>query len=144
MKHILKGIFSTMAIVAILSITACSKKDDPTVQDQIRAMLTAGTWKIQTATVGEEDAMDFFDNLHVTFTAEGFSSVNGGPVWPASGSWNFTNDEATHIVRNDGVDITLISVTDNRLECSLYWDELVVGPGRTSAVEGTHTFVFTK
>jgi hypothetical protein len=122
---------------------SCSGDDEPSKADQVRSKLTSGTWKIQSVTIGEEDGMEFFEDLALTFQKSNFTTVNGGPVWPASGSWDFTNDQATAILRGDGVEVTLVSVDETTLECTLYWNETVLG-GRVKAVEGNHRFVFTK
>ena len=136
--------FSILSLLALSIVLFSCGKDDPSQADKVRSMLTSGAWKVQSVTVDDQDALDFFTNLSVTFTKTGFTTSNPGPIWPASGSWDFSNAEATHILRGDGLDITIDALSDTEFRCTLYWDELVVGPGRADAIVGTHKFVFTK
>src|SRR5690349_10736515 len=140
-KYALKLMIVVMGMVAM----ACGGGDsEPTKQDKVRKLLTAGTWKIQSVTVGDLDAMELFENTQITFTKNGFTSTNGAPVWPATGSWSFGDDAATKLIRSDEVEITITTIDEETFSCDLYWDENVFGEGRTDAVEGEHSFVFKK
>ena len=141
----MKSITRLFILLAALSVLGCGGSDpSPTKQDKVRKLLMANTWKIQSVTVGDLDAMELFEGLTVSFTKDGFTSANGGPVWPASGLWEFGDSGATKIIRSDDVEITITLIDENAFSCSLYWDENIFGSGRTDAVEGDHVFVFAK
>jgi hypothetical protein len=145
MKNIIRNSVAIQFLfLAIVLISCGGDEAKPSTQDKVRKLLTSGTWNVQSVTVDNLDAIEFFEGAKVTFTKNGFTSVNGAPVWPASGTWSFGNTEATKIVRADGVEITITLIDENTFACNLYWDENIFEGGRSNAVEGEHFFVFVK
>jgi len=50
------------------------------------------------------------------FSASGQPSGDGQVIWPGSGTWSFANETTTQLItRNDGVEITLSSVTEDQV-----------------------------
>jgi hypothetical protein len=123
-------------------IVSCGndEKDSPNAQ----ALLTSGTWKVNTVTVDGVNKNDLYTNLTVSFTATGFTAVHGEPVWPASGTWTFVNAEQKEITRNDGTVVTLESISETELVLDLTWSKTTLGSGREASIQGAHTFVFNK
>jgi hypothetical protein len=151
MKNLTKHAYILLAFVAIM-IGACKNDPDPvkpeedTPQQKVTKLLTAQTWKVQGVTVDGLDASELFPNLTITFTSTGFTTTNGGPVWPASGTWSFASGDTDgkKIARADGKEVTIITIDENTLKCTLHWDETVFEGGRNRALEGEHSFTFTK
>ena len=113
-------------------------------QDEVKAKLTSPTWKMQSVTVDGTDKTSIYKDLSLKFSASGFTSTNGGAVWPASGTWTFTSAEATAIKRDDGLVVTLQEVTDTSLKLALTWSKTTLGPGRVESVSGQNVFSFGK
>ena len=147
-RNVLAYLLFAIVMVAGLLTSCKSSSDDPapvvSKEDEVSALLTSATWKMSTVTVDGADKTSIYKDLKLTFTSTGFTSVNGGAVWPASGTWDFTSAEATAIKRNDGVEVTLQEVTDASLKLALIWNKNTLGPGRIESVSGQHVFSFGK
>ena len=134
----------------LIQLSGCSNGGgDPTPtpvskQDEIKAKLTAPTWKVKSVTVDGTDKTSVYKDLSLKFSTSGFTSTNGGAVWPASGTWLFTTDDATAVKRDDGVEVKLQEVTDTSLKLALTWSKTTLGPGRIESVSGQHVFSFGK
>jgi hypothetical protein len=85
-----------------------------------------------------------FTGMTLKFTATNYTTTNGGVVWPASGTWTFTDDIAKKIKRNDNLEITITEITDASLKLTLSWTAGTFGSGRVASVVGTHVFNFVK
>jgi hypothetical protein len=123
------------------------KKDDPapeTPATDVVKLLTSGSWKIQRVTVDGVDASSRFAGLALSFTESGFTATSGNVVWPATGTWAFTDSSQKSITRNDGLVVTLEEITSTKLSLKLTWAKTTLSGGRTSSVAGTHTFIFGK
>lgn len=146
----MKSVLSlTLASVLALSLFLYScKKDDPspsvTVTEATTKLLTSTSWKVQSVTVDGVDQTSLFSGLVLSFTTSSFTTTSGNPVWPASGTWSFISEEAKKIQRNDGLEVTLNEISENKLVLSLVWSKTIFGPGRNSSMKGTHTFNFVK
>ena len=95
-------------LIAASMLSSCDSSEDPIASvDVVRAKLTASNWKVSTVTVDGTDNTALYSDLALTFTNTAFSSLQGGGVWPASGTWTFPTTESTAILRNDGVVATI-------------------------------------
>jgi hypothetical protein len=137
--------FALMVVTIISTLSSCDG-DEPAVskQDEVKAKLIAGTWNIGSVMVDGTDKTSVYPNLKLTFTSAGFTSLNGGVIWPASGTWTFTSADATAFTRNDGLVVTIQEVTATSMKLALAWDKTTIGPGRLSSVAGQHIFTFAK
>ena len=140
---ILRTSLSAMILASILFIVACDSSTGPTAKEEATTLLTSSAWKMQSVSVDGTDQSTVYAGLAITFTATGFSTTKGGPVWPATGSWTFKDDTAKSIVRNDGIEVSLIEVTTSKLVLKLTWAKTTIGPGRAASVGGQNTFTFT-
>lgn len=142
-KHILPGAFTAMLLVIIsLAYTACDG-NDPDPKDNVLKQLT-GSWHISRVTVDGMDHTDLFDDFNLVIGTRQFSATNGEPVWPASGTWSFADDQANTFTRDDGIVVTIGSVSNARLSLSLMWTKTTIGAGRARSVSGAHVFEFVK
>lgn len=142
----IKYTLSFTVLVACLFLIACGN-DDPTEAtpaEQVSALLVASEWRMQSVQVDGIDKSDVYSGLTLQFTANGFTSAAGQAIWPASGTWSFTDDAATKFKRDDGLEITISSITATQLDLELSWTETTLGSGRVSSVGGKHRFVFVK
>lgn len=115
--------------------------DDPVSEtERVTSLLTAHPWKVSSVTVDNVSQSALFTNFAITFTATGFSTTNGAPVWPASGTWSFTDDNARAFTRGDGILVTIADVSSSALHLELVWSEGTLGSGKISSIAGTHVF----
>jgi hypothetical protein len=137
--------FSVACLCSLIYLSRCGGKgDDPSPVDEMRTLLTSGTWNLQTVLVGGVDQTAVYTGLTLRFTDTNFTATNGRVIWPASGTWQFSDETGKIIQRNDGLLVTIETATTNSLVLKLDWDETTLGSGRVASVEGAHTFNFTK
>ncbi|HZY82187.1 MAG TPA: hypothetical protein VFE50_21830 [Cyclobacteriaceae bacterium] len=115
----------------------------PSAQDAVRTKLTSATWTVQSVTVDGVDQSGLYKNLSLKFTASTYTATNGGVIWPASGTWSFTDQTATAIKKEDGTEV-IIEVTDTSLKLTLTWLKTTLGPGRLASMKGVHVFTCKK
>jgi hypothetical protein len=143
MKNI-ATLFVAITVSSLLVLSGC-KKDDPQPEtDRVKALLIANAWRIQTVSADGTDQTALFTGLTLTFTNTNYSTTNGGVVWPASGTWSFTDDTAKKILRSDGQEITVTEATSTSLKLSLTRTTGTLASGRFSSVAGNHIFSFVK
>jgi hypothetical protein len=156
MKATIQSLIAS-GIIAVLMLTSSCGGDtepepEPTAGDAVLANLASGQWKVSSVTVDGADKSSLFTNLTITFSTSApgtfsgsFSATNGGPVWPATGTWTITDPAVgSSLSRGDGTTIQLTEVTTNSLKMSLAWSKNTFGPGKTGSVKGQHIFSFSK
>jgi hypothetical protein len=125
---------TTAALLMIVLVTACSKKDKTTSRSEL---LTSGTWKL---TAAEEDAdgngtyetdnyvffLDCFKDNYTSFSTNGQLEMNEGPTKCSPGdpqsetsTWQLTNNDATLVVGGDSYEILELNNSTLRLKLAL-------------------------
>ena len=99
---------------------------------------------MSSVTVDGADKTSIYKDLKLTFTSTGFTSVNGGVVWPASGTWQFTDGTGKNITRGDGLQIAIDEASTSKLVLKLTWNQTTLGPGRVNSLMGVNVFSFGK
>jgi hypothetical protein len=135
---------SITLVAAFAFLSGCKGGDDPTPQEVTTQQLVAPTWKLTSVLVDGVDKTSLFTNMTLKFTATNYTTTNGGVVWPASGTWTFTDDTAKKIKRNDNLEVIITEITETSLKLSLTWATGTFGSGRVSSVAGNHVFNFVK
>lgn len=148
MNKTIKLLLTVCLACGLFFIAGCDKSSPTpaavaTEAEKVTATLKSGTWKIFTVTV-DGTQNDSYDNMALTFTNTGYTATNGAPVWPASGTWSFTDNTAKIMKRDDGLLVTIDVITDTGLALSLTWSKTTLGKGRTQSTSGKHVFVFVK
>jgi hypothetical protein len=132
-------------------LSGCDKKDPMTtaeVNAKILEGTTTSTWNISSVTVDDTDQTSLFPGMKISFfTSCGcndftYTVVNGLPVWPLTGKWNFS-DDGKLIKRDDGVEVTIDEISDNKLVLSFGWTKNTYG-GRVNSIKGHHVFTLTR
>jgi len=113
----------------------------PTPVQKATALMVASPWVMKSLTIDGVADNTFFVGLKITFTAKGYTAENGAPVWPASGTWNFTDTNATTIVRDDGLTVLVENLSSSTMQLTLTWT--VTTTGRYNSVAGKHVFIFS-
>jgi hypothetical protein len=120
--------------LALAIFSSCNKDDSPIPKTNTQ-LLTQGTWKFKSATVGGSDASSSLqtcqkDNI-LTFNAAGTGTVDEGLTkcniadpQTASLSWNFATSEtilhvSVSLFTNTGNDLTLVSLSETELVVSI-------------------------
>ena len=137
-------LLSLLMIAGVMLISSCEKKTEISVADAVKAKLTASTWKLKSVDVSGKDQTSVYKGLTLTFTTTSFTTTNGGTVWPVTGTWEFKTPDATAIVRDDKLEVTIQEVTETSLKLSLTWSKNTFTSGRVEAVSGAHVFLFGK
>jgi hypothetical protein len=150
---------TSMLLGALVLFPSCGEVEEPplTTGDQAFINLVASTWKVSAVVVDGVDRSDLFTNLTVRFTATvtpngkptdfsgTFTTTNGGPVWPASGTFTISDPASgTTLARSDGVTVQLSNVTATSLTMTVAWNKDTYGPGRIESVKGQHVFTMGK
>ncbi len=132
-----------LALIVMLSALISCKDDEPTPQEKATSLLTSSTWKIKTVSVDATDRTSVYPGLTLTFTATGYTTTNGGVIWPATGTWLFKDQTATTITRSDGLEITIQELTETSLKLAFSWTKTTLGSGRVQSVSGLHVLTFS-
>ena len=136
-------VFSSAIVISLLVLSACGDSS-PSATEITANQLKANTWRISSVMVDATDQTALFTNMTLSFTASEYTTTNGKAVWPASGTWSFTDNTAKKIKRSDNVEVTIIEINDTSLKLSLNWATNSFGPGRVESVAGNHLFSFVK
>jgi len=154
MKSINAYSLRVMTLLLCLTLITYMSCDDPTVPPTVEpeptaaelttALLKGPAWVMSDVKV-DDVVLDLYKNLNITFTANEdgtngrYTSVNGGAVWPASGTWTFKNADAKAMVRDDGLEIGIDAITEKTMTISFTrTGDPVFDGGRNKAVGGRH------
>jgi hypothetical protein len=132
-------------ISIVLLLISCSGGSNPqpaSPQDQAKALLTSGTWKLQSESVDGVDLTALFNGFTITFTSSGYTTTKGGAIWPASGTWSFQGTSTTTIVRNDGV-VVQLQLASSSLVMTIDWPTTTLG-GKIESTRGSNVFTMIK
>jgi hypothetical protein len=136
--------FTNKAVLFLVIFLACSCKKDqpPTALDIFKKQLIVA-WKINSASLDGKDVTSYYPNLTITFDATSFSTANGVmPLWKPTMNFSIEGTSAPfHIVREDGIDMTVVSVDGSKLILEFQYDAAKLG-GRTQSVSGNYHFEF--
>jgi hypothetical protein len=129
------------AVGLLLTIAGCKNDDELTAQARITSILTsAEAWQNPEVTVDGIDYSDLYKDFSIKFTNSTYSTIKGSPVWAASGTWVFLNEEATFMKMDDFREVEINSITNDFLELSFQWDENTFELGRINSVKGKQKF----
>lgn len=141
----MKNIQFILNLALLLSLAACRKDDAPNTQEQATAMLTsAAAWQSPVVTVDGVDYSDLYKDFSIKFDKTTYTTTSGAPLWKASGTWVFLNEEATLMKLNNDREVEINSIDDDFLELSFQWNEDTFEPGRVSSVKGKQKFKLKK
>ncbi len=144
-KHLFFQIGRTLLLFVLFSLLvklqACGD-DDHTNPLQVRLNELTGTWRLGTVFNDNNDITNQFQGFELTFEADKtFITQNGGNAWPASGRFDFLDDNANLIVRNDDVEVEIVEITNTSLQLSFTQSTL---NGRAAGITGSFSFSLIK
>ena len=112
--------------------------------ESVTTTTVADFWTVSSVIVDDLDYTFVFEGFTIQFSNNTFSTTNGKIVFDASGSWNFADETAQKIVLSNGVELTLLELTETQLKFEFFWDETIYGGGRTNSVGGLNTFTLNR
>lgn len=138
----------TVLLCLSLVIYSSCKKDpvEPTEIEIKTALLKGSAWIMQGVKV-DDVVLDLYKDMNISFTEDGkYTSVKGGVIWPASGTWKFKDEEAKIIVREDNLEIGLDALTEKSMTISFTrtGDTVFEPGGRSAAVGGKHVITMRR
>ncbi len=138
-------IIITLVSVQVGMVACGGGGDDLTPNELTQQQLSGAKWNIGSATI-DGVSTDLYAGLTLTFGATSFTytSTNGGVVWPASGTLLFVGEDGKKVKRNDGLDITIESVTDKQLVLSYTWASTTYSGGRIGGIKGVNRLTLTR
>ncbi len=144
----MKNMMMRMAGLVLVGLTAfhtagCKKDDDPSAEEKFRKLIET-TWTISEVFIDDVDKSSDFQGLTLQFGTQTYSSTNGEPLWPSSGTWALGNTDITQIVRDAQLVIDVEEISETKLTLSFDWDDTTYGPGRVASIAGRHKFVFVR
>jgi hypothetical protein len=137
-------VLSLVVMLTILSLSGCDKGTDKSVAEVNTQILTSHTWKLQSLMADNVDKTSLYTGMTLTVTATGYTTTKGSPVWNPSGTWSFVTDEGVQIKREDGINVTIKEISEDKLVLEMDWAKTTFGGGRVSSVTGHHVFTFVK
>lgn len=109
-------------VIGLASMLSC-KTDDPegpsTVEEAFEKL--SGSWDIATSGSILLDGQDVslnYEGFGLSFTDGSYQTVNAGELFDASGTWQWTDEQARQILLGDGKTITIIELTETLLQFS--------------------------
>jgi hypothetical protein len=138
----LEIILLVIVLGIIAAVCSCSSGDDGESAIARTQRLLQSSWRLEKLTVDGVDQTALFSNLVMTISNNTYTTQNGEPVWPASGTWSLT-DENT-ITRDNNTEVTIVSLSETTVTLQLHWDSDTFSPGRNASVGGDHIFEFSR
>jgi len=103
MKHI--KYITLISIIALTSIISCKNEVTVTATEQAQNELLdaiQGTWSASEVRKDNTVITDF-NEFSLSITDQSYTTTNGSPVWPSSGSFDFSSAETENeFLRQDG------------------------------------------
>lgn len=156
------GIF--FIALAVFTNTACDKGlsgigKSPT--QKMSELLQAQTWELAELTV-DDIPSDLYPGMTLRFGDGTYLSDGGTPIWPASGTWQFSGGNPNLLLRDDGLTVTVeaASIVGAKITpLDPYWEQVAANVilsfdwastsfegsgGRTNALKGRYLMKFKR
>jgi len=130
-------------VFVLLKISGCGKEEIFTPNDKTEELLMAQAWELTEVRI-DGVVSDLYAGLTLSFGSKTYTTTNGGKVWPASGQWEFIGEKGDKILRDDGLQITIISANASQLVLSFTLNSTVYDGGRTGSLKGLHQMTFKR
>jgi len=97
--------YTGLLLIAAVIMTSCKGKGDPEPDEDTQAAIIEalqGTWTVSEVRKDQSIISDFAD-FSITISEKNYTTENGSPVWPESGSYDFeTTETEDEFLRQDG------------------------------------------
>lgn len=138
-------IIITIAILVSFEVkfAGCSKEETLTPNQQTEQLLSRQLWELTSVTI-DNISSDLYSGLTISFNSTTYTSLNGGAIWPASGSWSFLGEKGDKILRDDGLEITIETINASQLVINFIWTKTTSTGGRFYSLKGLHRMTFKR
>lgn len=109
-------------LLLFVSLASCRSDDTngPSVQDLTFEKL-AGNWTFGTSgsiTLDGQDITLNYPDFALSFADGTYNTTNAGDLFRASGTWQWTGEEATSVLLDTGEEVTIIDLNETALKFS--------------------------
>lgn len=130
-------------LLSFFLILGCAKNETKTQAQIVQGYMTdKKTWSINTVMVDGVDETSSFAGMALSFTSSSFTTTNSNPIWPANGTWSFTDATGKTFKINDQLVVTVVQASSTALSFSLTWTKTTFGGGREQSISGGYEFNF--
>lgn len=160
MKLLRNPIGACLLLLSATLFFSCGD-DELTKQQKVTKLLTqdGGMWTASgTANSiileGIDVKDELFPGLEMTFTKQNINTsgdspfwdatTGDNPIWPATDTWSFKDKNADVLIRGDGREIIIVSITSTVLVFQFEWDGETTSAGRTKSLPGLYEFTLEK
>lgn len=138
-------ILSILLLGLFITFSSCKDDDSDSTPSELDLQLTAlqnggSNWVLGSGGVLKDgfDVSDQFTGFRLNIGAFTFTTQNSlSGAWPASGTWEFQNDNPNQVLRSDGV---LMTVDLSGSNLTLTFNGTGSSGGRTESVDGEYQF----
>lgn len=127
------------AVFCLVAVFSCGEEEISILEETELKLISSG-WSNPVATVDGVDYSDVFKDFSITFSKNTYTTTAGAPLWKASGTWKFMDEEATQIKMDGDRDVEVKFPSDEFLELSFLWDQDTFEPGRSLSIKGKQRF----
>jgi hypothetical protein len=129
-------------VVYVMGLMGCGKDDpQPSANDITTELLRSKPWQLSSTTI-DGTSSNLYSGLSVTFSTNTYTSVNGGKIWLASGTWNLAGDDGKKLLRDGTLQIDIQNISPTQLVISFNWNSTTLDNGRTESLKGLHRMTF--
>lgn len=139
----MRAIKIIILVFVLLRISGCGQEEKFTPNEKTEELLMAQVWELTEVRI-DGVVSDLYAGLTLTFGSKTYTTTNGGKVWPASGTWEFIGEKGDKILRDDGLQIDIISANASQPVISFTWNSTVYDGGRTGSLKGLHQMTFRR
>lgn len=143
MKNTMTRISRPIIILTTMILLGCGD-NGPTVQEKTEALLVSAQWKNPVVTVDGIDQSALYQNFKIQFGHNTYTSSGGEPLWPASGTWVFMDENATTMKLDGKLEIKISELTETNLELIFQNDNTTFTSGRLMSIKGGNKFRLKK
>jgi hypothetical protein len=145
-RNLVCVLLSLFVLYTTACLTSC-KDDDPSAAETNLNRLASHHWQLTKVTVDGLDKTSLFIGFTLQWNKDNsFVVIDGGAMWPPTGTWSFTDGSAqtlfVSLSNSADAEVTIETLTDANLIISLHWDDTTLGQGRVKSVEGDYIFEF--
>lgn len=127
-------------VIAMVSCDEAKNEVEKSIQDKFTEQIV-GTWNVNTVEVDGVTLSDF-NGFSLTLSDGSYTTTNGNGIWPAQGTWKYTDSGITSITRDDGIEIAIrLLVIDDALELTFTYS---VADGRVLGINDNFTFILDR
>ncbi len=113
-QHRYTHLYLLLMSILVIVFASCGGDDDPTAQ-QLAFEKLSGSWDLSqggSIIIDGQNATANFTGFTFSFTDGAYTTTNSGDMFRASGTWEWTDEEAQQLSIDDGKTITIVTLTE--------------------------------